>query len=246
MPRKAYWGRATDVLPTDQEALLWAAGRAHEEVLARLGGALTADVPVVTDCVRGLVPGEARTRLGISYRPDFRWDGLPAEMKTTRKPLPQPGEEAGAFETYLHQLAGYCGLDAIDAGVLIVFDLLTPALGVYDVTFLPSELKRHLLDLETRKVWLQYALQGKIHSQLPLCPEFFCGRQVKREIAPAYCPDCDKELTSAQVKQHAKSLRKYKSHLVQPAMTTWDYTPRCKWYLDCRPWEQDEARRSWK
>jgi hypothetical protein len=243
-PRKSFFGRTTDVLPTATEVLLWTAGRAHEDVVARLGGAVTADIPRL-GAVAGLEVGERRVRQGIQYRPDFRWYGLPAEMKTRRKPLPKPGEEAEAFSGYLEQLLGYCVLDGAPSGSLFVFDLMTPAFAVYDVQFLNSEIQRWKMELQTRLTWLKYSLQGKHHQQLPLCPAWMCGTQTKRLVVPAFCQDCNQDLTSKQVQQHDRSKKKYKGHMIRPPIFTWDYTKRCKWYDDCAPYKDDESRRAW-
>jgi hypothetical protein len=242
-PRKAFFARTTEVLPTATEVLLWTAGRAHEDVVARLGGAVTADIPRL-GAVTGLEVGERRVVDGIQYRPDFRWDTRPAEMKTRRKPMPKPGEEAEAFSSYLEQLLGYCVLDRSMTGHLVVLDLMTPALSVYDVQYTFSELNRWRLELQTRLTWLKYSLQGKHHQQLPLCPAWMCGTQTKRLVVPAQCHDCG-DLTAKQVKQHEISKRKFKNHRVRAPLYTWDYTKRCKWYDDCEPHVQDESRRAW-
>jgi hypothetical protein len=244
MPRKAFWGRMTDVLPTATEVLLWTAGRAHEDVVARLGGAVTADIPRL-GAVTGLQVGERRVRQGIQYRPDFRWCGFPTEMKTRRKALPKPGDEAEIFSGYLEQLLGYCVLDEVLSGHLIVFDIVTPALAVYDVEFLPSEVSRWRHELQTRLTWLKYSLQGKTHRQLPLCPAWACGAQTKRLEVPAFCIDCDSDLTSKQMQQHKVSKKKYAGHKLRAPIYAWDYTKRCKWYDACEPGQQDESRRAW-
>jgi hypothetical protein len=244
MPRKSFFGRTTDVLPTATEVLLWTAGRAHEDVVARLGGAVTADIPRL-GAVAGLQVGERRVRQGIQYRPDFRWCGFPTEMKTRRRALPLPGEESSELSGYLEQLLGYCVLDEVLSGHLIVLDLMTPALAVYDVEFLPSEIARWRMELQTRMTWLKYSIQGKHHQQLPLCPAWACGTLVKRMVVPAFCTECNADLTAKRMAQHARSKRKYRGHTVRSPIWTWDYTKRCKWYDACEPGTVDESRRAW-
>jgi hypothetical protein len=166
-------------------------------------------------------------------------------MKTRRKPMPEPGNEEEAFSGYMEQLLGYCVLDGAQCGHLIVLDLMTPALAVYDVTFLSSEINRWGMELQTRLTWLKYSLQGKHHQQLPLCPAWMCGTQTKRLVVPAFCTECNGDLTTKQMKQHQTSKKKYRYHTVQAPIFTWDYTKRCKWYDDCAPHVEDESRRAW-
>ena len=244
-PRKAFWNRTVDELPTETEVLYWAAGRAHEDVMARLACMVCKDPPVVTS-VPGLVIGEQREVSGISYRPDFRWEwgffALPAEFKTSRYAPPLPGEESFSFELYLEQLRGYCCLDGVNHGKLIVFFLHAPALVVYDVDFLDSEIERMRQELQERLAAHKTAMANRNHTPLPLCPAGFCGQSQKYLIAPAHCLDCDKDMTVKRAAKHGET-KKYKGHTVTAPISGWWYKAKCRYYDRCKPWEIDPVRK---
>lgn len=99
-PRQSFWKRRLPLLPSPATAWYFALGIGHEEALARMLKAMP-NIRVT----------EQKFRFGISYRPDFTYDGAPAEMKTRRANLATPGEESLTYDKYLDQLRGYCALE---------------------------------------------------------------------------------------------------------------------------------------
>ncbi len=255
--RLAYFSRIMPMPLTHSEILYFLAGRGHEEVFARLVGVQAGASEVKTVKVPGFVAGEQRFKHGISYRPDFRWDGRPTEFKTRRKNLAKQGEEALVYNTYLEQLNEYCALDEQPKGVLVVFSLLEgrsndplnpthPELAIYDVVFSPGDLSQMLDTIIKRKTAFEEALEaGTVEAaqSLPLCSAWKCGKNRKEVVKPAWCVECMKELAEPWASKHTKT-KGGAGHTVTPEQVKWNYEPRCKWYVFCRPQLVDPMRGS--
>lgn len=269
--RLAHWGRVMPIPPSDSDCLYFLAGRGHEEVFARLAGVRVGATDVKHVPIPEFVAGEQRVKYGISYRPDFRWYGLPTEFKTRRSNLAKDGEEPVQYDNYLEQLKGYCTLDGASAGHLIVFSLLegrsmadplkpsAPELAVYDVEFDVAE-RAHMDDYLRRQKRLfedavmahavagmplatedQQAHAQQAYAALPLCPPWMCGKNRKTVIRAAHCVECGKDLAEPWASKHTKT-RGGAGHTVTPEEVRWDYTPRCKYYVFCRPQDVDALR----
>lgn len=255
--RQALWGRKFPLPPTDTETLYFLAGRGHEEVFARLCGVQVGASEVKHVPVPGFVPGEQRVKIGISYRPDFRWDEEPTEFKTRRSNLAKPGDEAVEYDGYLEQLKGYCALDNVCRGRLIVFSLLEgksfanplqpsrPELAVYEVEFTAQDLAETMMLLTERRQMFAAALADESPlpdvSSLPLCAAWMCGKNVKTIVKKGRCVTCDKELFEPFLSRHPNT-KSGAGHVIEPEQVTWEYQPRCKFYSFCRPQDTDPTR----
>lgn len=248
-PRQAFWGRTLPIPPTDSDVLYFLAGRGHEEVFARLAGVQVRATEVKHVPVPEFVAAEQRFEIGISYRPDFRWYGLPTEFKTRRSNLAKEGEEAVQYDNYLEQLKGYVALDGTPSrrGHLIVFSLLEgrsgdplnpthPELAVYDVEFSADEIVHMLQHLTDQRVAFELAVPAKDHKPLPLCPPWMCGKNRKVVTRPAFCSGCDKSINHKPGHDHIAR------GLFTPEEIRWEYEPRCKFYVFCRPQDVDPMR----
>ncbi len=235
--RQAYWSRALPLPPRRDEALNFTTGRAHEEILHRRIKLASWKL------------GERRYKHEIQYRPDIDWDGMPGEFKTRIRNLARPGEETVTYDGYLEQLQGYCALDENPKGRLIVLSLAegmdinnnrVPThreLAVYEVDFSPYDIEamtKHLLD---QKAALLAARSMRDASALRLCPEWMCGKvekDMKRTI-PARClaPGCE-----------VKHRLEKPGHEMVAEIPAWNYTPKCKWKVFCRPELVDPTRQA--
>lgn len=242
-PRRSYWSRVRPLDPTNSDVLYWLAGRGHEDALGRVAGL------VVTEQKFWHPTSDIPSTLPISYRPDFTFNGLfPGEFKTRRWNLPEPGEEAIQFESYLEQLRGYCAIEGSNYGLLLVLSLLEgknrndpmsksePALAAYDVFFSDEELAGTREWLEERRDTFVTALMSRDHTTLPLCKDWMCGKPKKVIDQGAYCHKCEKEVNHKPAHEHVIA-----GH-VQPAVEHWEYEVRCKWYDVCRPQDVDPSR----
>lgn len=264
--RSSYYASIVPLPLTETQVGYFASGRALEDVVARLVGIDVGAVPAQRVSIPGLIAGEQRfyapdgTVRGaaqaaqvneISYRPDFRWDGVPVEFKSRRAEFAKPGTEAEKYDNYLEQLKGYCAFDRINQGGLYLFDIgggCTPALGhadyytrepsfaYYDVLFNDDELERMRAELgQRRDQYLAAKAVGTVKAgwTLPLCAPWKCGKNRKHITTPAKCaaPGCD-------VKHRVEKA----GHMMSPAVAQWEYTPRCPHYNFSRPELVDAQR----
>ncbi len=252
-PRQSAFRRVMPLPLTASEVLYFLAGRGHEEVFARLAGVQVGASEVQVVKIPGFVSGEQRLKHGISYRPDFRWDTKPAEFKTRRSNLAEPGQESRVYDHYLEQLLGYCALDGVPYGHLIVFSLLEgrsndplnpthPELAVYDVQFSPGEMQRMDAELQKRSLeWLPALIDQRLIQNLPLCSEWMCGKNRKVVVKPAWCAQCMSALSEPWASKHT-STKKGEGHTVTPEEVRWEYEPRCPYYSFCEPQKTDPSR----
>jgi len=247
--RQAYWNRTLPLPPTDSAVLYFLAGRGHEEVFARLAGVQVGATEVKVVRVPEFVASNQKFSLGISYRPDFEWYGLPTEFKTRRSNLAKPGEEAVQYDNYLEQLKGYVALSATPsrAGHLIVFSLLEgrsndplnpthPEIAVYDVQFSADEIVFMLQYLTDQRVAFEKSFVDKDHKPLPLCAAWLCGKNRKEIVKFAYCLECEKNIAHKPGHAHVLSGKSVAEEV------KWHYEPRCPHYVFCRPQDVDLMR----
>ncbi len=234
--RQAYWSRVLPLQPTRVEALNFTTGRAHEEILHRRIKLASWKL------------GERRYKHAIQYRPDIDWDGMPGEFKTRIRNLARPGEETVTYDGYLEQLQGYCALDDNPRGRLIVLSLAegmdinnnrVPThreLAVYEVEFSPYDMDFMLKHILTQKADLLAARSMKDASTLRLCPEWMCGKQRKVIDAKGRClsPGCDT----------VHKMDRPGGHTMVPEVSHFEYDPRCKWKVLCRPELVDPTRQA--
>jgi hypothetical protein len=241
-PRQSHWKRKLPLLPSKATAWYFALGIGHEDALARM---LAADPDLVVT--------EQKERFGISYRPDFTYRGAPAEMKTRRANLAEPGEEALTYDRYLTQLRGYCALENATTGYLLVVSMLEgrdnrdplkptePAFRVHPVTFTADELQETRVWLFDRRNAFIEANESGDGSGLELCAAWLCGKQRKRVVTPAHCVECSKDLSEPWASKHT-STRTGAGHTVSAEVVEWTYQPRCDWHSYCAPWTVDPSR----
>lgn len=244
--RSSYYGRIMPQPLTETQVGYFASGRALEDVVARLVGISVGAVPAKQVGVPGLVSGEGRERFGISYRPDFRWDGRPVEFKSRRASFAHPGQEAEKYSHYLEQLRGYCALDDVGGGGLYLFDIggscpdcyytREPSFAYYDVEFQNVELEFTRQELQHRRDLFQAALaDGTIRGgwTLPLCDAWKCGKNKKNVVTEAKC-----EAEGCDVKHRVAK----PGHGMRPEVAEWEYIPRCPFYNFSRPELVDPKR----
>jgi hypothetical protein len=252
-PRQAAFRRTMPMPLTASEVLYFLAGRGHEEVFARLAGVEVGASKVQVVRIPGFIAGEGRLKHGISYRPDFRWDTKPTEFKTRRSNLAEPGQESRVYDHYLEQLLGYCCLDEVPYGHLIVFSLLEgrsndplnpthPEIAVYDVQFSPGEMQRMEAELQKRALgYLPALIDLRLVQNLPLCAAWLCGKPRKKITRAAWCIECRSELSEPWASKHS-STKKGEGHTVTPELVEWEYEPRCPYYPICEPQKTDPSR----
>lgn len=241
--RKAYFERMDPRPLTDEECNYFVVGRGHEDALGRIAGLEITEEAVI---------------LGISLRPDFTLNlfgmlpDVPGEMKTRRRNLAKPGEEAEVYGSYLDQLRGYCALKEKTVGVLIVFSLLEglsnrdpknpthPELACYVVTFTEEELLAERTRLTILRRMFEAAIEAREFSGLPLCEAWMCGRARKTVVQQGFCTTCG-ILAEPWLSKHTAT-KKGEGHMVVPEQVVWQYEPKCKWYDSCQPWTLDPSR----
>jgi hypothetical protein len=187
-PRKAFFQRKFPRPPTELEVMYFLSGKAIETGLSDL---------------IGFPHPEARERDGIWYNPDFRIPD-PTELKSRRANLPKEGFELEKLNNYVEQLFGYCTLDDVDEGNLIVFSLsekvddshkTKPVIAGYKFKCSEEERKINLEFLKERKVLLEQALEKDDFSALPYCEEWKCFSTIVNIIEKPKC-DCGKEFSN--------------------------------------------------
>jgi hypothetical protein len=240
-PRQAAFSRLLPKPPTDAEIGYWVAGRGHEDVYGR---------------VSGLERGSPSERFGIVYSKDF-FKGWPVELKTRRRNLAKPGMETETYAKYIDQVRGYCAMDEMPAAWLIVFSLVEdqpdgstlPGWGVYHLTFTELELEAERARMQVMRDRFLAALEAQDPRSLPLCVAWMCGKQSRTMATPPVCRTCrvDGEprvfATDWGIAKHQESVKKRgQAHDVSEARYTFRYVSRCKWFHECRPWEEDFTR----
>jgi len=225
-PRKAYFQRKFPEPPTLTDVLYFLSGKAIEKGLGDLIGF---DHP------------EAREVDGIWYNPDFRIPE-PTELKSRRANLPKEGYELEKLQNYVDQLFGYCSLDNVDEGNLIVFALsekvddshkTQPMLVAYKFECTEEERQRYLQLLSGRKALLEEALKTDDISKLPMCEEWKCARTITTVIEKAHC-DCGKEFANDYLlSKHINSI-KGKGHVCTFSKKEYVKEPRCTYYDKCQ------------
>jgi hypothetical protein len=235
-PRQAYWRRKHPLPATRSEVQYWVIGRGHEDVFHH---------------VTGLKHIEVREWEGIVYSIDFFLDN-PNEMKTRRGYLAKDGEEPERYESYLHQLRGYCACEYKQKGELWVWSLLekvdayksAPVLACYDVLFTEEELEEERKSLLTRKNGLQSALDyifdpfiedvpSMPWMALPACPGWMCIDTLTTMIKKPYCKTCNREFEGEWgINKHLDS-KTGKGHETEGAVFEKTVVPKCKYYPMC-------------
>jgi hypothetical protein len=200
-------------------------GRGHEEVYSNVSG---------YDKVR------QKEWNGIYYNIDF-WYGHPCELKTRRWGLAEEEKEASEYEHYLAQLKGYCALENMPTGNLQVWCLVDkrntsqkPEFGLYDVEFTEHELEQERERLIRMRNALIFAIDFSDFSDLPICPEWMCGKKHNVMVTKPYCHTCSREFqTDYGLDKHVNS-KTGKGHDVTFATYKEVFEPRCKWLMECR------------
>ena len=224
-PRKAYFQRKFPEPPSLKDVMYFLSGKAIEKGLGDLIGY---DHP------------EAREVGGIWYNPDFRIP-TPTELKSRRANLPKEGFELERFQNYVDQLFGYCTLDDVDEGNLVVFALAEkvddshrtePKIVCYKFTCTEEERKTYFEFLSERKRLLEEALETDDYTKLPYCEEWKCAKTNTTVIEQACC-DCGK--TFANDYLLSKHLRSAKGVGHVGTFSKKEYTkePQCAYYNKC-------------
>ena len=237
-PRKAYFQRILHKPPSITEILYYISGLGIEEKLTRLLGERHV---------------RARTRLGISYSPDLCLDISPdlgillTEVKSRRRALPENNEEAikETFDYYLAQLSGYCALDHKNNGLLLVLSLAEkvddsyktePVLASYLVEYTKRELKERRKELAHLRELLGTALRTKTggdFDELPQCPKWMCGREIKTMVVVPHCTTCNKDFATDWGAKKHKEGKKTNTHDVVFAEYEYNFEPTCKYFNPC-------------
>jgi len=226
-PRKKYWQIMKPMKPSIEDISLWTSGSAIEyRVLSAMG----------------YKKGETKEWNGIKYSVDSFMGNIPAEIKTRRRLLAEEGREVETYEHYLNQLKGYCAIENITKGWLIILSLLekqddsnktAPEWAFYDVTFTDEELEEERGRLLKTKMGIEDALKKRDHSDLPLCPRWMCSKTLKIMIKKPYCKTCEKGFeTEWGINKHINSRSGQGHEVVMP-----EYEEKiekiCKWYDNC-------------
>lgn len=230
--RKAYWQRINPMKATIKEISYWTSGGAIEDKFLR---------------AIGYQHGDAKQWEGIWYTPDTFFN-FPAEIKSRRRGLAEEGKEAEYYEHYLKQLKGYCAVENKQKGWLIVLSLLekqdnnktAPEWAYYDVDFMPEELEEERGRLIQTKEALGNALRESNHKNLPLCPKWMCGRELKIMEQKPICQTCGKEFeTEWGMEKHLNS-KTGKGHDMCPPIYRKEYEKDCKYFDDCKPFGETQ------
>ena len=247
-PRKAYFKRVKGDIPDIRDILYFISGLGIEEKLTDLLGERHV---------------RTRNHLGIHYSPDLCLDFgndfgiLLAEVKSRRRNLPEPEEVLETYDYYLQQLSGYCALDHKNNGCLIVLSLAEkiddsyktePVLASYLVEFTKQELRERRKSLVHVRQLLEIALKSRAggdFDELPKCPKWMCGREIKTMIKPPICKTCKPTIITTDGVSHWKEfatdwgLKKHKEgkktldHEVEYATYEYTFEPTCKFYNFC-------------
>jgi len=243
-PRKKFWSIIKPMKPAVRDILTWLPG-IHVE--SRLRDALR------------IQKGEQKVWNEIYYTPDFFFN-FPVELKSRRRNLAAEGNEQEDYDWYIRQVRGYCAVEDVRQGWLIVLSFVQkvdqsrktePALEFYRLEFTDDELieERHRLTktanlLETViEEWIVSDHTLDNHDLLPACPSWMCGREIKEIKTKPRCFDCRRDFESdSGLQRHLKSA-KGKDH--KHVMATYDYShePTCKYYDVCRGKEKGNAER---
>lgn len=224
-PRKAYFQRKFPVPPTIKEVMYFLSGKAIEKGLGDLIGY---DHP------------EARETDGIWYNPDFRLP-MPTELKSRRANLPKEGFELEKLSTYVDQLFGYCSLDNVDEGNLVVFALAEkvddsnrtePKIVAYRFACSEEEREAYRKFLLERKVSLEKALETDDISDLPYCEEWKCFSTITKVLEPPTCT-CGKTFANDYLlSKHLKSPKNL-GHVGLFSVKEYNKEPKCVYYDKC-------------
>lgn len=224
-PRKAYFQRKFPTAPTLEDVLYFLSGKAIEKGLGDL---------------IGYEHPEAREVNGIWYNPDFRLPS-PTELKSRRANLPQEGFELEKLKNYVDQLFGYCSLDDVDNGNLVVFALAEkvddshktkPKLVAYKFICSEDERKVYRELLQERKLLLEEALKTDDISKLIKCEEWKCFNKFTKIVEPPIC-DCNKTFANDYLlSKHLKSA-KGKGHTGTFSIKEYTIEPKCIYYDKC-------------
>lgn len=230
-PRKAYFQRKFPEPPTLKEVLYFLSGKAIEKGLSDLIGY---DHP------------EARKTDGIWYNPDFRINeeeiDIPTELKSRRSNLPKEGQELEKLSNYVDQLFGYCTLDNVDKGNLVVFALAEkvddshktePVLAAYEFRCSAEERETYAKLLDDRRIQLEQALESEDFSKLPYCEEWKCFRTIVTITRKPYC-SCGKEFSGDYFMSKHLQSKAGNGHIGTFSEKTYDREPVCKYYDKCR------------
>jgi hypothetical protein len=244
-PRKAYF-KKTDPKPPDiKEILYFVSGLGIEKELTNLLGERHV---------------RTRERSGIYYSPDLFNDFggdygiLLAEVKSRRRNLADPEKIMEDYDYYLQQLSGYLALEHKNKGALIVLSLAEkvddshrtePVLATYLVEYTKPELKQRRKELTKVRDLLDTAIRTKApgdFDDLPKCPSWMCGREIKTMVKPPICKTCKptgevhgvyREFANDWLAKKHKEGKKTSDHDVEWAEFVYTFEPLCKYYTPC-------------
>jgi hypothetical protein len=224
-PRKAYMSKTLPKIVTSEESMYFLTGKGHEDVYHHASG------------YRKVATKEWE---GIFYSIDLYYDA-PCELKTRRWGLAETGKEEEEYGHYLLQLRGYCAVENTTKGYLQAWCLVDkrnanqkPELGVYEVYFTEQELEAERNRLIQMRNALIFALDFSDPSDLPLCPEWMCGKKHNVMVTKPYCHTCSREFqTDYGLDKHVNA-KTGKGHSVSFATYKEVFEPRCKWIVECR------------
>jgi hypothetical protein len=228
-PRQAYWKRKHPLPPTDDEIMYFLTGRGHE--------------------------GEFLKAVGYRHAPTKEWKGIKysidyfiekiTELKTRRRGMAAVGEEADVYSHYLKQLRSYAAVEWQLLAELHVWSLLEkqednstkPEFAVYEVEFTDEELVETGRSLLETKELLESCLESGVHTPLPVCEEWMCGKVSRTMKEKPHCLTCARDFeTDWGIEKHSQG-KKTSDHVTRKAVYDYNFVPRCKWFDLCNPFE---------
>lgn len=239
VPRQRYWAAIDPRPPDNDQIMYWLTGKGHENVFVRVGK---------------FKRGEVGEWNGIKYTPDI-FDGFPVEIKTRRRGLADPGQEADRYDHYLRQLLGYAAVTGNKKAWLFVWCLVSsvgynktkPELACYVVEYTDEELNNERLRLTLVYGKLLSALDTIVelphgetryvptaHKDLPLCPEWMCGTTRKKIISPPVCTTCGKSFATLSGAEKHSQTKSGSGHVVKDAEIEHVVEQKCAWLGLCR------------
>lgn len=175
-PRMAYFEKLNPRTLDDRLVLTFLIGKVlHAFVISALDGATGTDWESDSG-------SRTSKELGIEYSIDHIKDGIPNELKTSRKPF-EP-REVKDMDMYIEQTLIYMAAENSTVGKITVLFLsmrtgngnnTEPAYRSYTVTVSQEDLERVKDFIKTTVTLLNVAWKNNEFSALPLCRQFKCG-----------------------------------------------------------------------
>lgn len=271
-PRRAYWGRVLPLAPSNSDVLYWTAGRGHEDVLGRIAGlqatpqrfwngiSFRPDWELPSLVVEGeLDPTEFKTRRSNLPDPGDEEVVFDSYLDQLRGYCAVRFQRRGNL-VVLSLLEGR-GNDPLKP--------TEPVLAFYEVEFTEEELERERANLEDRRNQFeavvvaasiealaaavggrQPALDPALHKALPLCKAWMCGKPRKIVDAKPKCLTCDatkggREFETQWGIEKHQAGKSGAGHQVVNEQSHFEFEPRCKYYVFCRPQDTDKSRGQW-